>query len=85
MTSSLKIFMLHPVNVSSLIMVANWNSIMNKKSVNNQKIHFFSGKMGVDGDGDIYNQENIREFKRFVLSQTEDKGVHFMMADGVIL
>lgn len=39
--------------------------------------------MGVEGDGDIYNQENIREFKRFVLAQTEDKGVHFMMADGV--
>ena len=39
--------------------------------------------MGIDGDGDVYNPENIREFKRFVLSQTEGKGVAFMMADGV--
>ena len=38
--------------------------------------------MGVDGDGDVYNPENIREFQRFVMSQTGE-GVHFMMADGV--
>lgn len=39
--------------------------------------------MGVEGDGDVYNPGNIREFKRFVISQTEGKGVAFMMADGV--
>lgn len=40
------------------------------------------GVMGIDGDGDVYNPDNIREFQRFVKSQTKE-GVHFMMADGV--
>ena len=33
----------------------------------------------------MYRPENIKEFTQFVLSQTEGKGVHFMMADGVSL
>uniref|UniRef100_UPI00398EE298 cap-specific mRNA (nucleoside-2'-O-)-methyltransferase 1-like n=1 Tax=Pristiophorus japonicus TaxID=55135 RepID=UPI00398EE298 len=37
---------------------------------------------GVDGDGDITRPENISEFRRFVLENTERKGVHFLMADG---
>lgn len=42
-----------------------------------------AGVNGIDGDGNIYKSENMGEFHRFVLSQTEGKGVHFMMADGV--
>lgn len=40
------------------------------------------GLHGIEGDGDVYRPENIKEFTQFVLSQTEGKGVHFMMADG---
>ncbi|XP_046632106.1 cap-specific mRNA (nucleoside-2'-O-)-methyltransferase 1-like isoform X1 [Daphnia pulicaria] len=39
------------------------------------------GVGGVEGNGDVYNPENIREFQRFVMAQTGE-GVHFMMADG---
>lgn len=42
-----------------------------------------AGINGLDGDGDVYNTNNIKEFQRFVFAQTEGKGVHFMMADGV--
>ena len=42
------------------------------------------GVNGVDGDGDVYVPDNIVAFRRYVLSQTEGQGVHFMMADGVI-
>jgi cap1 methyltransferase len=37
----------------------------------------------LDGDGDVTRTENIKEFKNFVLSSTNNKGIHFMMADGV--
>ena len=37
---------------------------------------------GKEGDGDVFREDNFLEFKKFVLSQTEGKGVHFMMADG---
>merc|ERR1740128_82100 len=40
------------------------------------------GVNGVDGDGDVYVPDNIVAFRRYVLSQTEGQGVHFMMADG---
>uniref|UniRef100_A0A4W3GG26 Cap-specific mRNA (nucleoside-2'-O-)-methyltransferase 1 n=1 Tax=Callorhinchus milii TaxID=7868 RepID=A0A4W3GG26_CALMI len=42
----------------------------------------YYGEGGVDGDGDITRPENISEFRRFVLENTERKGVHFIMADG---
>ena len=38
---------------------------------------------GVHDDGDIYNEDNLVEFRRHVLELTDDKGVHFVMADGV--
>jgi len=46
-----------------------------------------AGKGGAEGDGDIYNPENLVEFQRFVLENTNqrDPGVHFVMADGVSL
>lgn len=40
------------------------------------------GVNGYEGDGDVYVPENLREFRHFVLETTEDKGVHFVMADG---
>lgn len=40
------------------------------------------GVKGVDGDGDIMNCENMMEFQKFVLENTDGKGVHFFMADG---
>ncbi|GIY57075.1 cap-specific mRNA [Caerostris extrusa] len=42
----------------------------------------FEPYYGVDGDGNIYSPRNLRSFQEFVLSNTENKGVHFMMADG---
>uniref|UniRef100_A0A1B6C5H7 Cap-specific mRNA (nucleoside-2'-O-)-methyltransferase 1 n=1 Tax=Clastoptera arizonana TaxID=38151 RepID=A0A1B6C5H7_9HEMI len=50
---------------------------------------FFSGPVetfepyyGVKGDGDVFNPDNIDSLKEFVLKQTDNLGVHFMMADG---
>ena len=37
----------------------------------------------MNDDGDIYNEDNLIEFRRHVLELTDDKGVHFVMADGV--
>lgn len=36
-----------------------------------------------ESDGNIYRPENIDSFRQFVLDNTEGKGVHFFMADGV--
>lgn len=42
------------------------------------------GKGGYDGDGDITEPNNVEEFKNYVLTCTEGRGVHFVMADGGI-
>lgn len=42
-----------------------------------------AGEGGIDGDGDITRPENITAFRNFVLDNTDRKGVHFLMADGV--
>lgn len=44
---------------------------------------FHAGVRGVDGDGDIMNCDNMMEFQKFVLDNTDGQGVHFFMADGV--
>lgn len=44
---------------------------------------FPTGEGGIDGDGDITRPENITAFRNFVLDNTDHKGVHFLMADGV--
>lgn len=41
------------------------------------------GEGGYEGDGDITKQENLDAFRDYVLECTENKGVHFVMADGV--
>lgn len=41
------------------------------------------GEGGIDGDGDITRPDNISAFRNFVLDNTDRKGVHFLMADGV--
>ena len=48
-------------------------------------LFIFVGKGGAEGDGDIFNPENLEEFQRFVLDNTNQRepGVHFVMADGV--
>lgn len=43
----------------------------------------YYGEGGVDGDGDITRPENISAFRNFVLECTEQRGLHFLMADGV--
>ena len=43
----------------------------------------FYGVNGVNGDGDVTKEDNLLEFQRFVLEQTNQEGVHFFMADGV--
>ena len=40
------------------------------------------GVGGTEGDGNIFNPDNIREFTKFVLENTGGRGVHTMMADG---
>jgi hypothetical protein len=54
------------------------------------RLHFFphvfillAGCNGVNGDGNIYDPDNISEFAKFVMDHTHNMGVHFMMADGV--
>lgn len=42
------------------------------------------GVNGVNGDGDVTRSQNLKEFQKFVVAQTNHLGVHFMMADGVI-
>ena len=53
------------------------------QDVGSKLVNTAVGVNGVEGDGDVYKSENILEFKRFVFSQTEGRGVHLMMADGV--
>ena len=38
---------------------------------------------GLDGDGDIYRPDNLITFRDYVMQQTDNMGLHFVMADGV--
>ena len=40
------------------------------------------GLNGIDGDGDVFKEENFKAFKQHVLENTNGLGVHVMMADG---
>ncbi|CAG9786792.1 unnamed protein product [Diatraea saccharalis] len=42
----------------------------------------FDAYYGKKGDGNIFDPENLTSLKDYVLKQTNDKGVHFLMADG---
>lgn len=42
----------------------------------------FEPHYGANNDGDIFNADNLTEFRRFVLDSSDNKGVHFVMADG---
>ena len=42
-----------------------------------------SGVGGYKGDGDVTRLDNLQEFQKYVLEQTDGDGVHFVMADGV--
>ncbi|XP_013165128.1 PREDICTED: cap-specific mRNA (nucleoside-2'-O-)-methyltransferase 1-like [Papilio xuthus] len=42
----------------------------------------FNPYYGVKEDGNIFDPANLTSLKDFVLSQTDDQGVHFLMADG---
>lgn len=46
-------------------------------------VHYVSGVGGVNGDGDIYRPENLLEFQAFVMRSTQNRGIHFIMGDGV--
>ena len=46
-------------------------------------VTIYSGTGGLEGNGDIYDPDNLLEFQKFVLSSTDNQGVHFVMADGV--
>ena len=41
------------------------------------------GVNGYDGDGDITRPDNLIAFREYVMSQTDGRGVHFVMGDGV--
>lgn len=43
----------------------------------------FNPYYGVKNDGNIFDPANLISLKEHVLKQTDDKGVHFLMADGV--
>lgn len=43
----------------------------------------YYGDGGVEGDGDVTKKVNLKEFEKFVLEQTNQRGVHCFMADGV--
>lgn len=57
---------------------------------NDFKLHdFFAGSpatfepyYGIHEDGNVFDPENIESLRKHVLGQTQDCGVHFMMADG---
>ncbi|XP_059086996.1 cap-specific mRNA (nucleoside-2'-O-)-methyltransferase 1-like [Tigriopus californicus] len=40
------------------------------------------GVNGRDGDGNVFDEENIKAFQKHVLDHTHRRGVHIMMADG---
>jgi len=40
------------------------------------------GVGGHRGDGDIFREDNLTEFRKFVVENSDGKGVHFVMADG---
>jgi cap1 methyltransferase len=42
----------------------------------------FEPYYGVHGDGDVYKSDNLLSFKKLIMESTDNKGVHFMMADG---
>ncbi|RVE50848.1 hypothetical protein evm_004415 [Chilo suppressalis] len=42
----------------------------------------FDAYYGKKGDGNIFDPENLTSLKDYVIKQTNDKGVHFLMADG---
>lgn len=39
--------------------------------------------LGHEGDGDIYKPKNITSLEKYVMKMTEQKGIDFVMADGV--
>lgn len=43
----------------------------------------FNSEFGQRGDGDVFFPENIKSFSEAVHNETNNLGVHFMMADGV--
>lgn len=49
----------------------------------NPQNSFIKGVGGYDGDGDIFKEDNLIEFKKFVVENSDNKGVYFVMADGV--
>jgi cap1 methyltransferase len=44
-----------------------------------------TGEGGIEGDGDIFRPENQKAFIQFVKDNTDNQGVHVVMADGVCL
>ena len=60
---------------------------LDTKSFCYMKMKFFSlflpGVGGHRGDGDIFREDNLTEFRKFVVENSDGKGVHFVMADGV--
>lgn len=42
----------------------------------------FDPYYGCNEDGNVFDPDNIKSLAKYVLSQTQDQGVHFMMADG---
>ena len=46
-------------------------------------LYSLAGEGGYNGDGDIMKSGNLQAFQQYVVEQTGQQGVHFVMADGV--
>ena len=43
----------------------------------------YFGIAGIKDDGDVYDDGNQLSFQKFVMKNTNNRGVHLVMADGV--
>ena len=66
---TLESIMLAKVSFPLIKMQIGWNLI--------------SVSVGIHDDGDIFRYDNLTEFRRFVMENTGNRGVHFVMGDGV--
>ena len=74
-----------PTRQRSSVFCQEWEGWKGTETSTDQttKLCVLSGVGGLEGDGDIYRPDNLKSFQQFVFENTNDKGVHFVMADGV--
>ena len=68
--------------MSSYLSVSTFCTPLLKPETKHKKTAFCLSS-GEDDDGDIFKENNLVAFRKFIMESTDNKGVHFMMADGV--